>query len=420
MQLIAENLASPLQAFVTSMAIGLFIGMERERIAHATAGLRTFALVALLGCLFAMLAEMQQSVWLIVAGLLAIALIAIAANFRRAQVEEAHPGFTTEIVLLLTYGLGVAVWQGYAILAVMLTIVTTVLLYLKAELKQFSDRMTTKDINSILQFSVVSLVILPILPNQNFGPYGVFNPQQIWWMVVLISGMALTGYLALRIIGTRYGAAVLGVFGGLASSTATTMMFSRHAASNTHLVPMSAIIILIANVIVMARLGLVASIVAPSLTMTIITIFSCGVIPGVLMILYHWRSLSYSDALPMPEVSNPTELKTAMSFALLYALVLLAAAWLQTLIGHSGLFAVAFISGLTDADASALSSLRLFSLERLSVDDVVIAITLALLANLVFKISLVLTIGGKVLAKQALLGLLMIGFGLSLGLYLVS
>lgn len=420
MQLIAENLASPLQAFVTSMAIGLFIGMERERIANATAGLRTFALVALLGCLFAMLAEVQQNLWLIAAGLLAIAFIAIAANFRRTQAEEVHPGFTTEIVLLLTYGLGVAVWQGYAVLAVMLTIVTTILLYLKAELKQFSDRMTTKDINSILQFSVVSLVILPILPNQDFGPYGVFNPQQVWWMVVLISGMALTGYLALRIIGTRYGAAVLGIFGGLASSTATTMMFSRHAATHRHLVPMSAIIILIANVVVMLRLGLVASIVAPSLTTTIVTIFSCGAVPGVLIVLYYWRSLSYSDALPMPEVSNPTELKTAISFALLYAGVLLVAAWLQALVGHNGLFAVALISGLTDADASALSSLRLFSLGRLSVDDVVIAITLALLANLVFKIGLVLTIGGKVLAKQALLGLLMIGFGLALGLFFVS
>ncbi|MCH9742671.1 MAG: MgtC/SapB family protein [Proteobacteria bacterium] len=420
MQLIAENLASPLQAFVTSMAIGLFIGMERERIANATAGLRTFALVALLGCLFAMLAEVQQNLWLIAAGLLAIAFIAIAANFRRTQAEEVHPGFTTEIVLLLTYGLGVAVWQGYAVLSVMLTIVTTILLYLKAELKQFSDRMTTKDINSILQFSVVSLVILPILPNQDFGPYGVFNPQQIWWMVVLISGMALTGYLALRIIGTRYGAAVLGIFGGLASSTATTMMFSRHAATHSHFVPMSAIIILIANVVVMVRLGLVASIVAPSLTTTIVTIFSCGAVPGVLMILYYWRSLSYSDALPMPEVSNPTELKTAISFALLYAGVLLVAAWLQALVGHNGLFAVALVSGLTDADASALSSLRLFSLGRLSVDDVVIAVTLALLANLVFKIGLVLTIGGKVLAKQALLGLLMIGFGLALGLFFVS
>jgi uncharacterized membrane protein (DUF4010 family) len=202
--------------------------MERERRPESAAGLRTFALVSMLGCLFALLGEKTGGPWLLAVGLLVISGSMVASNFS-AQQEEQYRGFTSEAAIIVTYGLGAAVWFGYSTLAVMLAITTTVLLYFKAELRQFSERMTPKDINSILQFAVLSLVILPILPSEDFGPYNAINPRQIWWMVVLISGLALAGYLALRIVGAQHGAALLGIFGGLASSTATTMMFSRHA-----------------------------------------------------------------------------------------------------------------------------------------------------------------------------------------------
>jgi uncharacterized membrane protein (DUF4010 family) len=121
----------------------------------------------------------------------------------------------------------------------------------------------------------------------------------------------------------------------------------------------------------------------------------------------------------MPEVSNPTELKTAISFGLLYAVVLLAAAWLQDIAGNSGLFIVAVVSGLTDADASVLSTLHLFNLDKLTGGDAVIAVTLALAANLIFKIGLVLSIGGSKLARHALPGLLGIGVGMAAGLMFI-
>ena len=238
-------------------------------------------------------------------------------------------------------------------------------------------------------------------------------------MVVLISGLALAGYLALRIVGARHGAALLGIFGGLASSTATTMMFSRHARDHAHLVRMSAIVILIANIMVMIRIGIVAGIVAPTLILPVATVFACGIVPGLALTLYSWRTLVAAGDLPMPEVKNPTELKTAVSFGLLYAVVLLASAWLQDIAGNSGVFIVAMVSGLTDADASVLSSLRMFNLQKLAGDGAVIAVTLALMANLVFKIGLVLSIGGTNLARHALPGLLAIGGGMAAGLLLV-
>jgi len=418
MSFIVPELAAPLEAFGTALGIGLLVGMERERRPDSAAGLRTFALVAMLGCLFALLGEKTGGPWLLAVGLLVVSAAMVASNFS-AQQEEQYRGFTSEAAIIITYGLGAAVWFDYATLAVMLGITTTVLLYFKAELKQFSQRTTPKDINSILQFAVLSLVILPILPNQDFGPYAALNPRQIWWMVVLISGLALSGYLALRIVGTRHGATLLGIFGGLASSTATTMMFSRHARELGNLVRMAALVILIANVMVMIRLGLVSGVVAPTLITPIAIVFACGIVPGVAMALYGWKILSAAGELPLPEVSNPTELKTAVSFGLLYAVVLLASAWLQDIAGNKGLYIVALASGLTDADASVLSTLRLFNLEKIPSREAVIAVTLALLANLIFKIGLVISIGGSKLARHALPGLFAIGGGMSLGLMLV-
>src|SRR5574343_1768632 len=264
MTFVVPELAAPVEAFSTALGIGLLIGMERERRPEAAAGLRTFALVSMLGCLFALLGEKTGGPWILAVGLLVISAAMVASNFSSQQ-EEQYRGFTSEAAIVITYGLGAAIWFGYATLAVMLAITTTVLLYFKAELRQFSERMTPKDINSSLQFAVLSLVILPILPSQDYGPYSAFNPRQIWWMVVLISGLALSGYLALRIIGARHGAALLGIFGGLASSTATTMMFSRHAREHEHLIRMSAIFIVIANVRVLIRRWLVAGVVAPHL-----------------------------------------------------------------------------------------------------------------------------------------------------------
>ena len=418
MSFVDPELAGPVRAFATALGIGLLVGMERERRPESAAGLRTFALVSMLGCLFALLSDKTGGPWILLTGLLVVASAMIASNFSARQ-EEQYRGFTTEAAIIVTYGLGAAAWFGQATLAVMLAIATTVLLYFKAELSRFSRRMTPKDINSILQFAVLSLVVLPILPSQDYGPYGALNPRQIWWMVVLISGLALAGYLALRIIGTRHGAALLGIFGGLASSTATTMMFSRHARDHVHLVRMAAIVILIANLMVMIRLGVVAGLVAPSLVGQIAVVFACGLVPGLALTLYGWKILNAGGELPMPSVKNPTELKTAISFGLLYAIVLLASAWLQEIAGNRGLYIVALASGVTDADASVLSALRLYNLEKIPATEAVTAVTLALMANLVFKIGLVVSIGGGPLARHALPGLLAIGGGMAVGLLLV-
>lgn len=406
-----------LPQFLISLAIGLLIGLERERTPSAKAGLRTFTLVALLGTLAAMLSEKIGLPWLLVAGWLVVGAMIIAA-YVNSPAEENDPGTTTVAALLMCYGLGALIWYGYATLAIMLAIGTTTLLYFKSELRGMSQRLTRRDLVSILQFSVLTFVILPILPDQSYGPYGAFNPHQAWVMVVLISGLSLAGYVALHWLKQGYGAAVLGFFGGLVSSTATTLVYARHGRNNANMVHLSAVVILIANLVVLVRLSVLCSVVSPALVPHLLPVLGIGLLFGITSTLIGWGKLRTSSTLPMPEIANPTEIHAALGFGLLYVVVLLSSAWLSDLAGSKGLYAVALASGLTDVDAITLSSLHLLDLGKLSAEQTVTGIALACLANLAFKFGLVVFIGGASLARHVIAGFLATATGLGIGLLL--
>ncbi len=403
---------SALPRYIAALAIGLLMGLERERNPAAKAGLRTFALTALLGVLAAHLATELGVPWLIVAGLVLVGAMMIAAYLRSPGQPDGDPGTTTVAALMLCYGLGVLVWHNEIQLAVMLGIGATMLLYFKPELRGISQHMSRRDLLSVLQFAVLSLIILPLLPNRDYGPYGALNPYQIWWMVVLISGVGLAGYAALRIVGQRRGAAVLGVLGGLVSSTATTLAFSRHARSNAALLPVAVVVIVLANLMVLVRLGVLAAVLAPTVLPALLPVLAGGLATGFIGAVYGVVRLHPQRELPALEMANPTELRTALGFGLIYATVLLAAAWLADWLGNHGLYAVAVVSGLADVAAITLSSLRLYNLDRMPVAVLVNVVTLAVLANLVFKSALALAIGRWQMARHAIAGMGALGLGL--------
>jgi len=407
-----------LPQFLTSLAIGLLIGLERERNPSAKAGLRTFALVALFGTLTAMLSSKTGSSWLLVAGLCIVGVMIIAAYFNSPS-EEQDPGTTTVAALLLCYALGALIWYDHAKLAIMLAITTTILLYFKPELRGMTQRLTRRDLVSILQFLVLTFIILPILPNQNYGPYGAFNPYQAWMMVVLISGLSLAGYVALHWTGHRYGPPLLGILGGMVSSTATTLAYARHGRNNESMVYLSAAVILIASQAVLVRLMVISALISPAVLASLLLPMGTGLAFGVIATLLGWKKLQSSADLPKPTSSNPTEIPAALSFALIYTVVLLGAAWLSDIAGNKGLYAVAAISGLTDVDAITLSSLRLFELDKLSGHHAAMAIAIAFLANMLLKFGLVFFIGGKNLAKHVLPGFAAMCAGVGLGLVLL-
>jgi uncharacterized membrane protein (DUF4010 family) len=408
----------PLARFLTSLAIGLLIGLERERNPSAKAGLRTFTLVAMAGTLGAMLSEKSGAPWLLGAGLMVMGGMMVAAYFKVDDDED--PGTTTIAAVVVCYGLGALVWYNATQLAVTLGILTTILLYFKSELRGVSQKLSRLDLVSILQFAVLSFVILPVVPNKGFGPYAVLNPYQIWWMVVLISGLSLAGYAALRIVGHRNGALLTGLFGGIASSTATTLAFSRHGRANPALIGMATLVILLANWMVLLRLGIEVAVVAPVLLSQISFILGGGAIAGLLALyLLVWRQLETHNDAPALEVKNPTEIRAALTFGLLYAAVLFASAWLGDLVGSRGVYGVALISGLTDVDAITLSSLHLLEIGTLTQHQSATAILLALLANIVFKSGLTLAIGGIRLARHALPGFASVATGAVIGWVLI-
>jgi uncharacterized membrane protein (DUF4010 family) len=414
--LLQNNGIEALPQFLTSLAIGLLIGLERERNPSAKAGLRTFALVAVFGTLTALLSTELGSPWLLIAGLLAVAGMIIAAYLSNSG-EEIDPGTTTVVALLLCYGLGAMIWYGLAKLAVMLAIGVTALLYFKPELRGLSQKLTRRDLVAVLQFSVLTFIVLPILPNQNYGPYDAFNPHQAWLMVVLISGISLAGYAALHVVGTRYGAPLLGFFGGLVSSTATTMIYAKHGKSNQAMLNLAASVIVIAGMVVLLRLLVVSAVVAFGALPSLLPVLAGGLLFGLVVALYNWRKMSKATELFIPETSNPAELHTAIGFGLLYVIVLLGSAWMADIAGSQGLYAVALASGLTDVDAITLSSLRLFNLGQLSEQQTVTAIALAFLANLAFKFGMVVFIGGWALARQVATGFGAIALGVLVGLF---
>lgn len=406
-----------LYPYLTSLAIGLLIGLERERNPSAKAGLRTFSLVALAGTLGAMLSQQTGEPWMLGAGLIIMGGMMVAAHLK--DDAEGDPGTTTVAAVVVCYGLGAMVWYGQVHLAVTLAILTTVLLYFKAELKGVSQNLTRRDLLSILQFGVLSLVVLPILPDENFGPYAALNPHQIWWMVVLISGLSLAGYAALRIAGPRHGALLTGVFGGVASSTATTLAFSRNARAEPRLEDMAGVVILMANWVVLVRLAILTAVMLPELLPRMAWLVGGGLFLGGGVLAFNWRRLGTHASAPPLELGNPTEIRMALSFGALYAAVLFASAWLTDWAGDTGTYGVALVSGTTDIDAITLSSLRLMGLGTLTPHQTVTAILLAFLANMAFKSVLVVSIGGRPLAKKVLPGMAAISLGCLAG-YLVA
>lgn len=406
-----------LPEFLTALAVGLLIGLERERNPTAKAGLRTFTLVALVGTLSAVLAEKFTAPSIIGVGLGAISIAIIAAYYHHhEEFHEKDPGTTTIVAVIVCYLLAVMVMTGFVRLAVILAILVTTLLYFKAELSGVAHGLERRDLISILQFAVVTFVVLPLLPDQGFGPYAVLNPRHIWLMVVLISGVSLFGYVALRVLGQAHSALLLGLSGGLVSSTATTLSFSRYARENKGITDLSVTVIIAANLVLLLRLAVLAAVVSPVVLSVVAPILGIALISGLVVFAFTKRHKTDATEISAPKITNPSELSTALGFAALYAAVLLLSAWLVDIADSKGIYAVALVSGLTDVDAITLSGLRLYGLGTVSIGQVATIIVLAIAANVTFKLGISLAVGGIGLFRRCLPAMVAVVIGAGIGL----
>jgi uncharacterized membrane protein (DUF4010 family) len=292
----------------------------------------------------------------------------------------------------------------------------TALLYFKTELEGAATRLTPTDIRSMLQFGAVSAIVLPLLPNRSYGPYDVLNPFHIWLMVVLISGVSLAGYVAWRLTLERKGLLLTGLLGGVVSSTATTFAYARHARDATHTPSAALTVILLANLAMLMRVLLLALMIAPA----VIRLLALTMVPALLLTVpalwWHFRRAGGEEGEVADRMQNPTQFGNALLFASFYALILLASAWLSDVLGSGGLFALSFISGLTDVDAITLSASRLTNQGNVGIEDAATAISLAVTANVLFKAAVSVAVGGRTLGRAAVLAFALPLAGIVLGL----
>lgn len=400
-----------------ALGLGLLVGLQREKVDSVIAGIRTFALISLFGAVCAQLAKTYGG-WILVVGLLATALLITAGNVVRMQNREAEPGQTTEFAALVVFGLGAWVVTGSMAVPVVLAGAVVVLLHFREPIHEMVGRIAQKDLRAIMQFVLIALVILPVLPDRDMGPYGVLNPYQIWWMVVLIVGLSLAGYVAYKLFGAGAGTVLAGILGGLISSTATTASYARRSRENADLSRMAALVIMLASTVVYGRVLVEIAAVARGRLLDLgpplaAMLGVCALVSGAAWLL----GRDGHDELPEP--GNPAELKAALIFGALYAAVLLAVAFARDRFGTAGLYGVAVISGLTDVDAITLSTGRLVQGGRLDPDTGWRAILLASMSNLGFKAGIVAALGSRaLLGRIALLfGAAMAGGGLILWLW---
>jgi uncharacterized membrane protein (DUF4010 family) len=366
-----------------ALGLGLLVGLQRESTASPLAGVRTFPLATIFGTICGWLAQTFGG-GIIAAGFIALAALIFIGKREEEKSGHPDPGLTTETALLLMFAIGAYLVIGQRAVAIAIGGGVAVLLQFKGQLHGLVARLGENDLKAIMQFALLSLVILPVLPDRAYGPYAVLNPRNIWFMVVLIVGISLGGYIIYKFFGQRAGIVLGGILGGLISSTATTISYAKRTATVPESAGLTAIVVMIASAVVFVRLQVEIVTVAPAfwpIAAPPLTIMLLLLIASSLA-LWLWHR-SVQDEMPAQE--NPSELKSALLFGLAYAVVLLVAAAVKERFGNRGLYLVASVSGLTDVDAITLSTARLVHEGRLSASEGWRVIVVAAMSNLVFK-----------------------------------
>lgn len=418
-----QHLVSDEQLFwhlLIALMLGAIVGTQRGWVmrnnAEGTrvAGIRTFSLVAVLGTLVAILAKVYSPLLL---GFAFVALVILACvAFVAQQKNSTSISITGVVSLLMTFVLGALTVSGYAVLAASAAVITAVVLDNKRELHQALQRLQEYELDAALRLLMISIVLLPLLPNQTFGPWNALNPYEIWWMVVLIASISFVGYFAIKIGGTKRGILFTSLFAGLSSSTALTLQFSHLSREQPHLSGLLATGVLVSCGTMFPRLLIVLSVINPLLVEQI-AYPALGTMAALyLPAWWIWRRCHIEPVEPNSKQSNPLALQSALLFGLVLAGIILLSHALTEWFGESGVLILAGISGMTDVDAISLALGRQ-SVTILSVEVASLAILIAAAVNTLVKMSMVAIIGGRalwhkvvpVMSSAVMLGAVMYG-----------
>ena len=429
--------------------VGLAVGLEREWSGHATgpaarfAGLRTFTLLGVIGGFggwFVVLGQPAIAACL-VGGTILFAIVAYASAVNR---PDASADGTTEIAAIAVVAMGVAAGSGNRTIASAAAALVVVLLAEKSTLQRVLQRIDASELRATLQFAVMSLVILPLLPDRAYGPYDAFVPRQLWGVVLLFSALNFAGYIARRIVGETRGLGITGLLGGLVSSTAVTLTFSRRSRVEPTLSTPLAFGVAAACIVLIPRVTIIASTLQPMLLPELLPLLAPSFVVGFALLgvamlreretrprtrrtrLGEMAAPEPTDAPDggapqaaprangMPQ--NPLALGTSIQMAVAFQGVLFLIAWIHATIGDPGVLASAAFLGLTDMDALTLSMSRLAATPT-QTHIAALAIAIGIIANTVMKTAMILVIGAAGFRQRAAFALVMLGVAFALALW---
>ena len=388
--------------FGAALGLGLLLGLERERKRDAEllfGGIRTFALIALLGALGAFMQRELNQGWLLLAAFVALSALVIVSYATTAARGEL--GITTEVTALLAFIVGALCgWEKVGVASVA-TVVCLLLLTLKDFLHRLARRVELADVEATLTFAVISVIILPLLPNQNFGPppLDVINPYKIWLMVVLIAGLNFLGYLLVKVLGDEHGIVVTGILGGLVSSTAVTLSFSQRSRREPEMATAFVLAIVVAWTIMFLRVIVVVGVVNTALAGGLALALGSMATAGLLVSLVLWRRSKARETGVVAAGANPFELSEAIKFGLLFGIVTIIAKAAQVYLGATGLYLAGAVAGLTDVDAISLSMANLATSSPESVKIAAYTIVIAVISNTVVKTGMAAFMGAPALRR---------------------
>ncbi len=411
-----------------SLSIGAIMGIERE-IMHQKqevrdfGGIRTFVLISLLGFIISYLAtEILHSTAAFLLGFTTFMLLVIASYILIA-LKTGRIGLTTEIAATIAFLLSsLLVWdteQKFNLIAVTLAVIVAALLAVKSHLHKFAKNTQIPELYAALKLAIISIVILPLLPNKDYTPLdvpgvesllqsvpsvlalaselSVFNPFKIWLMVVFISGISFIGYILMKTVGTNKGIGMTSFLGGLVSSTAVTIALAERSKGNTWNVPL-AMGIIIASTVMFGRVLLTVLVVNPSLVAPLFLPLCAMVAVGIVAIIFLARK-------PKPkkqekiDIKSPFALGPALKFGAIFAAILTIARILHLMFGNAGIYTASLIAGLADVDAITISLATLAGKTSLESTAAILGITLAITANMIIKTVIAYMTGARSLAK---------------------
>lgn len=413
------DIPSDLAGLAVALASGLLIGGERERRKgqgprRSPAGIRTFALVALFGGLAAIVGGA-----IVIA--VALAFVAGAALVGYLVTRDEDPGLTTEAALVVTFLLG-ALAIDQPELAAGLAVAVTVLLATRGTLHRFvSLLITEEELHDILIFAAAAVIVLPLLPNREVGPYDVINPFQIWRLVVLVMGISGVGYISTRVLGVRFGLPLAGLAGGFISSAATIGSMGTRTAGAARPIRRAAVAgAVLSTVATVLQMVIVLASVSAAVLQSLAGALAAG---GAVAIVY--GGLSARRIPPATEADaagsggRAFSLRNSLLFAALITSVLFISAAANDWIGSSGVYLSTALAGFADAHAASASAAALAARGEISTTASAIAVLIALTTNSATKIVVAMVAGGPQFGTRVGIGIVLVLLGFWAGAPLI-